>query len=116
MSTQAPTISLVAGTTYRFSATWASDDAHATPINLTGCEAVFAVVSYQGETLLTCETTPRVALPVNPCAAQSGVCAQEVCPMLDGGELLECATGAEPQQCCFCAPPECAAAPLPAPQ
>lgn len=56
MSTQAPTISLVAGTTYRFSATWASDDAHATPINLTGCEAVFAVVSYQGETLLTCET------------------------------------------------------------
>ena len=56
MSTQAPTISLVAGTTYRFSATWASDDAHATPIDLTGCEAVFAVVSYQGETLLTCET------------------------------------------------------------
>jgi len=56
MSSQAPTISLVAGTTYRFSATWASDDAHATPIDLTGCEAMFAVVSYQGETLLTCET------------------------------------------------------------
>ncbi|GGW45050.1 hypothetical protein [Vreelandella hamiltonii] len=56
MSTQAPTISLVAGTTYRFSAIWASDDDNATPIDLTGCEAMFAVVSFQGETLLICET------------------------------------------------------------
>lgn len=56
MNTQAPTLSMVAGTTYRFSANWASDDANTTPVDLTGCEAKFVVASHQGETLLSCET------------------------------------------------------------
>lgn len=56
MSTQAPTLTMIAGTTYRFSANWASDDANATPVDLTGCVAKFVVASHQGETLLTCET------------------------------------------------------------
>ncbi|WP_447042534.1 hypothetical protein [Vreelandella sp. H-I2] len=62
MSTQAPTLTMVAGTTYRFSANWASDDANATPVDLTGCEAIFMVASYQGETLLTCETSSGIEL------------------------------------------------------
>lgn len=69
MSTQAPTISMVAGTTYRFSAAWATDDGPATPINLTGCEALFAVVSHQGETLLNCETGSGIELE----PAQGGI-------------------------------------------
>ncbi|MGO2147506.1 hypothetical protein [Halomonas sp.] len=62
MSAEAPTIRMVAGTTYRFSAVWASDDVNATPVNLTGCTALFMVVSYQGETLLTCETGSGIEL------------------------------------------------------
>lgn len=62
MSTQAPTLTMVAGTTYRFSANWASDDANATPVDLTGCDAIFMVVSHQGETLLTCETGSGIEL------------------------------------------------------
>lgn len=62
MSTQAPTISLVAGTTYRFSAAWASEDAAATPVDLKGCEAVFVVATTQGAPLLTCETGNGIEL------------------------------------------------------
>ncbi|MGP9665995.1 hypothetical protein ACT3TY_15405 [Halomonas sp. AOP22-C1-8] len=73
MSTQAPTLTMVAGTTYRFSAAWASDDGnsntHATPIDLTGCEAILMVVSHQGETLLTCETGSGIELE----PAQGGI-------------------------------------------
>ncbi|WP_447529813.1 hypothetical protein [Vreelandella sp. TE19] len=62
MSTQAPTISLVAGTTYRFSAAWASEDAAATPVDLAGCEAVFVVATTQGAPLLTSETGNGITL------------------------------------------------------
>lgn len=62
MTTQAPTLSMVAGTTYRFSANWASDDADATPVDLTGCEATFLVASHQGEPLITCTTDDGIEL------------------------------------------------------
>ena len=62
MSTQAPTLSMVAGTTYRFSAGWASEDPAATPVNLTGCEANFVVATTQGAPLLTCETGNGIEL------------------------------------------------------
>ena len=62
MSTQAPTISMVAGTTYRFSAAWASEDSAAPPVNLTGCEAVFVVATTQGAPLLSCETSNGIEL------------------------------------------------------
>lgn len=62
MSTQAPTISMVAGTTYRFSAAWASEDPAATPIDLTGCEATFMVATTQGAPLLSCETGNGIEL------------------------------------------------------
>lgn len=65
MSTGAPTIRMVAGTTYRFSAAWASDDANSTPIDLSGCEAHFVVVSYQGVTLITC-TTDEQGIELDP--------------------------------------------------
>lgn len=62
MSTQAPTISMVAGTTYRFSAAWASEELAATPIDLTGCEAMFVVATTQGAPLLSCETGNGIEL------------------------------------------------------
>ena len=62
MSTQAPTLTMIAGTTYRFSANWASDDHSATPINITGCEVRFVVASHQGEALLSCETGNGIEL------------------------------------------------------
>lgn len=62
MSTQAPTLSMVAGTTYRFSATWASDDPSAAPVDLTGCEATFVVATTQGTALLTCQTGNGIEL------------------------------------------------------
>ena len=62
MSTQAPTLSMVAGTTYRFSAAWASDDANATPVDITGCEATFVVATTQGMPLLSCETGSGIEL------------------------------------------------------
>lgn len=66
MSTQAPTLSMVAGTTYRFSATWASDgdnaNTPAAPVDLTGCEASFVVATTQGTALLTCETGNGIEL------------------------------------------------------
>ena len=62
MSTQAPTLSLVAGTTYRFSATWASDTPNAAPVDLTGCEASFVVATTQGTPLLSCETGNGIEL------------------------------------------------------
>ncbi|MDQ7735522.1 hypothetical protein QT231_22715 [Halomonas sp. SpR1] len=62
MSTQAPTISMVAGTTYRFSAAWANEEPAATPIDLTGCEAVFVVATTQGAPLLSCETGNGIEL------------------------------------------------------
>ncbi|QKS26578.1 hypothetical protein [Vreelandella titanicae] len=62
MSTQAPTLSMVAGTTYRFSATWASDDPSAVPVDLTGCKATFVVATTQGKALLTCETGNGIEL------------------------------------------------------
>lgn len=65
MSSQAPTISMVAGTTYRFSAAWASEDAAATPVDITGCEAVFVVATTQGAPLLSCETGNGIELAPN---------------------------------------------------
>ncbi|WP_193092397.1 hypothetical protein [Halomonas colorata] len=62
MSTQAPTLSMVAGTTYRFSANWASEDAAATPVDITGCEAVFVVATTQGGPLLSCEIGDGIEL------------------------------------------------------
>ncbi|MDQ7735454.1 hypothetical protein QT231_22360 [Halomonas sp. SpR1] len=62
MSTQAPTLSLVAGTTYRFSATWASDDPNTAPVDLTGCEASFVVATTQGTPLLSCESGNGIEL------------------------------------------------------
>ncbi|QNU62257.1 DUF7264 domain-containing protein [Vreelandella titanicae] len=62
MSNQAPTLSMVAGTTYRFSATWASEDTAATPVDLTGCAATFVVATTQGTALLTCETGDGIEL------------------------------------------------------
>lgn len=62
MSTQAPTINMVAGTTHRFSAAWASEDVAATPIDLTGSEASFVVATSQGAPLLTCETGNGIEL------------------------------------------------------
>ena len=63
MNTQAaPTLAMIAGTTYRFSATWASDDSSGTPVDLTGCEATFVVASHQGGTLIECEKGEGITL------------------------------------------------------
>lgn len=62
MSTQAPTLTVIEGTTYRFGMVWRSDDANATPVDLTGCEARLVVASAQGALLLSAETDNGIQL------------------------------------------------------